>query len=229
MGHALWPLFDLRLRTPRLELRLPTDDELVDLAAVARAGIHDPTDMPFAAAWTDAPSPEFERSFAKFHWRSRATWSVDDWVLPLAVLDGGRPVGVQALMAERFAVFRAVSSGSWLGRAHQGRGIGREMRLAVLALAFDGLDAEVATTEALSPGGPSAGVSRSVGYAENGIGRVAPRGTPVDTIRFRLDRDGWAAARVESLAAGRFIPVQIENLDGCRELFGAGHGESSPR
>jgi hypothetical protein len=29
MGHP-WPLFDLRLRTPGLELRLPTDDEGVD-------------------------------------------------------------------------------------------------------------------------------------------------------------------------------------------------------
>ena len=32
MGHP-WPLFDLRLRTPRLELRLPTDDDLLALAA----------------------------------------------------------------------------------------------------------------------------------------------------------------------------------------------------
>jgi hypothetical protein len=31
-----WPLFDLRLRTPCLELRLPTDDDLLELMRVAR-------------------------------------------------------------------------------------------------------------------------------------------------------------------------------------------------
>jgi RimJ/RimL family protein N-acetyltransferase len=219
--HALWPLFDLCLRTPRLELRLPTDDELAELAAVARAGIHDPVEMPFAAPWTDVPSPEVERSFAQFQWRARATWQPDSWVLPLMVLAAGRPVGVQALIADRFVVLRTVSSGSWLGRAHQGQGIGREMRVAVLALAFDGLGAEVATTEALSRDGASAGVSRSVGYAENGSGRLAPRGSPVDTVRFRLDRAGWAAHRAASRAAGRFIPVAIEGLEECRGMFGA--------
>ncbi|HYU50364.1 MAG TPA: hypothetical protein VEO91_10615 [Candidatus Limnocylindria bacterium] len=40
MTHPLWPLFDLRLRTERLELRLPDDDELARLCAIARAGIH---------------------------------------------------------------------------------------------------------------------------------------------------------------------------------------------
>lgn len=29
MGHPLWPLYDLRLHTPALELRVPTEDELV--------------------------------------------------------------------------------------------------------------------------------------------------------------------------------------------------------
>ena len=34
-GHA-WPLFDLRLRTPRLELRSPTDHDLEELCGVQR-------------------------------------------------------------------------------------------------------------------------------------------------------------------------------------------------
>jgi hypothetical protein len=39
MSAHPWPLFDLRVRTPNLELRLPTDDDLLELARVARAGI----------------------------------------------------------------------------------------------------------------------------------------------------------------------------------------------
>jgi hypothetical protein len=29
MANSYWPLFDLRVRTPRLEFRLPRDDDLV--------------------------------------------------------------------------------------------------------------------------------------------------------------------------------------------------------
>ncbi len=49
----LEPLFALQVRTRRLELRLPVGDELVELAHVARAGIHPPETMPFRVAWTD--------------------------------------------------------------------------------------------------------------------------------------------------------------------------------
>jgi hypothetical protein len=43
----LAPLFALRIRTPRLELRFPTEAELVELYGVAAAGIHPPEEMPF--------------------------------------------------------------------------------------------------------------------------------------------------------------------------------------
>jgi hypothetical protein len=44
-------LLELRVRTPRLELRLPREEELEDIAALAEAGIHPPDEMPFAVAW----------------------------------------------------------------------------------------------------------------------------------------------------------------------------------
>ena len=69
---AAWPLFALRLRSERLVLRLPTDDELVALMAVAKAGIHPPGEMPFGVAWSTIPSPEFERQFMQHHWAMRA-------------------------------------------------------------------------------------------------------------------------------------------------------------
>ena len=47
-GMNLAPLHALRVRTPRLELRLPTEAELVELYEVAAAGIHPPEEMPFA-------------------------------------------------------------------------------------------------------------------------------------------------------------------------------------
>lgn len=51
-----------------------------------------------------------------------------DWSLSLAVLHEGRVVGRQDVMAKDFGVTGEVSTGSWLGLAHQGRGLGTEMR-----------------------------------------------------------------------------------------------------
>ena len=59
-------------------------------------------------------------------------------------------IGQQDIDADGFAVRRVVSTGSWLGRDHQGRGAGKEMRAAVLHLAFAELGAERAETAAFA-------------------------------------------------------------------------------
>ncbi len=58
---SAWPLFALRIRSERLVLRLPTDDEILGLIEISRDGIHPPDEMPFGIAWSVLPSPEFER------------------------------------------------------------------------------------------------------------------------------------------------------------------------
>ena len=75
MAHPLWPLFDLRIRSEHLVLRLPTDDELIELAELARSGIHDAAEMPFGVPWTQRQSPEFETGFIQHHWSMRATFA----------------------------------------------------------------------------------------------------------------------------------------------------------
>ncbi len=212
MPHPLWPLFDLRLRTGPLELRLPTDDDLVALASLAKAGIHPPDEMPFGIAWTRQPSPALERGFAQYHWSRRASWTPEDWGLELMVALDGEPIGVQALFGRRFAIHRLVHTGSWLGQAWQGRGHGKTMRTAVLALAFDGLGAQVAESQAFFDNARSAGVSRSLGYVENGIGRIAPEDVSRDTQRFRLTLEGWRSRPHPA--------VEVEGLGPCLELFG---------
>jgi len=211
MTHPLWPLFDLRLRTPRLELRLPTDDDLVQLAAVAKAGIHPPDEMPFAVPWSILPTPDFERNFVRFHWGLRAGWSVEDWGLDLGVFLDGRPIGVQGLYARGFSVLRTVHTGSWLGAPYQRRGLGTDMRAAILSLAFDGLGAEVAETEAFLDNAASAGVSRRLAYEDDGLGRRAPQGIARDVRRFRLTAERWRTVEHPE--------IQIVGLEGCRELF----------
>jgi RimJ/RimL family protein N-acetyltransferase len=212
MAHPLWPLFDLRLRSERLELRLATDDELADLCAVAEAGIHPPDEMPFAFAWTDTPPAEFGRQFAQYHWRTRGAWRADDWVLDLTVFLGGAPIGVQGIRAHDFPHRRVVETGSWLGRPFQGRGFGKEARTAILALAFDGLGAAVAESGAFRDSPASAAVSRSLGYEENGVIVLAPRGEARDCVRFRMTRAAWRSRPRP--------PVDIDGLAGCLQLFG---------
>jgi len=48
----LTPLYDLRLETPRLELRIGSHDELIELGRLADRGIHPADEMPFSVAWS---------------------------------------------------------------------------------------------------------------------------------------------------------------------------------
>ena len=213
MGHPYWPLFDLRLRSERLELRYPNDEDCTQLAELAARGIHDPGWMPISLAWTDAPSPELERSAMQFYWRMRASWSPDNWSCPLVAIHDGEVIGVQDFGAKRFAILRGVSSGSWLGRAHQGKGFGKEQRAAMLHLAFEGLGALRAESEARDDNGPSLGVSRALGYVENGDYFDVVRGERVRSVRIKLMRERWESHRK--------YEVEISGLEPCLELFGA--------
>ena len=210
MGHP-WPLFDLRLRTPRLELRLPTDDDLLALAAVSRAGVHDLPGTPFLVPWDELPSPAFERQFLLHWWRVRGSWSPDDWTLGLAVLADGRPIGIQDLMARDFVHRRTVLTGSWLGLEHQRQGYGTEMRAAVLWLAFEELGALVAESGYVHGNEASARVSSKLGYLPNGERLIAPTGTAITEHAVRVTATTWRRG---------LVPVAIEGLEPCRGLFG---------
>jgi hypothetical protein len=123
-----WPLFDIRITTPRLQLRLPTEELLDQLVDTILDGVHDPDRMPFADPWTRASREELPFNSLSHYWRELARFTRDDWVLPFAVVIDGTAVGVQALMAKRFPITRQVNSGSWLGLRYQGRGFGNEIR-----------------------------------------------------------------------------------------------------
>ena len=207
-----WPLFDLRLRTPQLELRLPSDEDLEALASLAAAGVHDPEEMPFSVPWSDLAPAERGRGLLQYHWSRRADWTPARWSLELAVVRDGTVVGTQGVGAHDFAVVREVHTGSWLGQAYQGQGIGTQMRAAVLHLAFAGLGAQYARSEAFVDNPASLGVSRKLRYADDGIELHARRGTAAVTQRLRLDRQTWEATRT--------VPVTVEGLKPCLPMFG---------
>jgi RimJ/RimL family protein N-acetyltransferase len=204
----------LRLRTPRLELRLATGAELVRLAEVARAGIHPPEEMPFAVAWTDdAGRATWVGDFLEHYRRLDRERRPESWTLNFTVFRDGEPIGAQSLAADEFRARRAVRTGSWLGAPFQGSGLGTEMRAAVLALAFEGLDAVSALSGAIEGNEASARVSAKLGYVEVEPGIRSPRGTPVRERRFLLSRDAWESAPRPA--------VDIEGLEPCLPLLGA--------
>ncbi|MDP8911033.1 MAG: GNAT family N-acetyltransferase [Actinomycetota bacterium] len=204
----LAPLFALRLRTPRLELRLPTRDELVELFRVAERGIHPADEMPFGVAWTDDLRLE---PFLEFHERALADWTPERWDCNFVTFLAGRPIGTQSLHGREFAATHDVGSGSWLGAPYQGHGYGTEQRAAVLELAFRGLAANAATSGALIHNRASQRVSEKLGYREIGRSTLAPRGEPVPHIDYRLERQHWR----------RPFRTDIEGLEPCLRLFGA--------
>jgi RimJ/RimL family protein N-acetyltransferase len=84
------------------------------------------------------------------------------------------------------------------------------MRAAMLALLFDGLGGEVATSGALEGNVASARVSAKLGYVEAGEGTASPRGVPVRQQLYRLERARWRPP----------FPVEIVGLEPCLPLFG---------
>lgn len=208
-----FPVFGLRVRTPRLTLQLPTDPELLELLAVIEDGVHDPSWMPFQIGWTDTPQPQRDRDSLSHWWRNRALWSPSDWTWSGAVRVEGSLVGVQEMSATNFASLREVSSGSWIGLRHQGQGIGKEMRAAALHLAFEGLGAERAYSGYIEGNEASKKVSEVLGYKENGYTYVNIRGERRREVNLVLEREQWASSRRDD--------IEIEGIDTCHELFGA--------
>ncbi len=171
----LFPPLGLRAAAGPVELRGIGDDDLVTLAELAAAGIHEPDRMPFFFPWTDVPADQLGLPFVQYHWRSRAEWSPTSWELNLGVWFEGRLVGVQGVSTRDFLVTRSGETGSWLGQAHQGKGIGTVMRQVICALCFDHLGFTEITSGAFSDNPASLAVSRKVGYRLNGVRRLARR------------------------------------------------------
>lgn len=166
--------------------------------------------MPFLTAWTDGiGKPDFVDQFVGFHYTQRELWQPDEWHFLPAVWADGELAGIQGAELTGLAT---VETGSWLGQGFQRQGIGTEMRTAMLALLFDGLGIEVATSGALEGNVASARVSEKLGYEPAGEGVASPRGVPVRNRKFRLTLQRWQS--------GQYAAVEIDGLEPCLPLFG---------
>ena len=133
------------------------------------------------------------RRTVAYHLSALAERSPDRLDLPLGVYVDGVVIGVQSLHAEHITVTREVATGSWLAPGHRGRGHGRAAREAALAVAFEALGADWATTASLVDNGASLGVTAATGYRPDGVRVEVVRGRREVLRRFRQSRDEWAA------------------------------------
>ena len=191
MTDARWPLLDLRLTTGDLVLTPLVEADLAEVVRVMPADLElNPAATRFAV---DEP---MHRGLVvqQEYWRSYGTWTPQAWRFHLAVRRGGELLGLQELEGEDFPTLRTVDTSSWLVAPVRGTGVGKAMRRAVLALAFDHLGAQAAITSAWHDNYASLGVSRSLGYRPNGESFLA-RDDGVDTlVHLRMTVDDWRAA-----------------------------------
>jgi len=207
---SIWPLFGLELTTPRLVLRPIADADIPAAVAAAASGVHEPGRNPFSTPWAELPADELGPKMAQWYWRCRGQATPEDWTLLLGIWHEGELVGCQDVGSKDFATLKTVSTGSWLKQSVQGRGLGKEMRAAVVLYAFDWLNAEVAESEAAVWNAASLGVSRSLGYELNGVTRTAWGDKVVDVQKIRLTpatfkRPDWTLQVKGHEAAAKYL------------------------
>lgn len=204
-------MLDLRISVDGLLLRPLRESDLAGLARVLPADVElNPASpvYPGAAAGTERATVVHQD-----YWRAMGTWTTSAWRLNFVVLRGDEVVGAQELEGNDFALLRTVDTASFLVADMRGRGIGKAMRRGVLALAFGPLGAACAITSAWHDNVASLGVSRSLGYVDNGVSRH-PRGDSADDlVHLRLTRDAW-------LAAGHADGVEVVGAAPCLPYFG---------
>ncbi|MBL7259280.1 GNAT family N-acetyltransferase [Paractinoplanes lichenicola] len=203
-----WPLFGLRLAFRDVLLRPMREADLPQLAAVLPDDVgHDPR---LALFPSQSLAENERRLFCQGYWKALGTWDPASWVLHFVVERAGQVVGVQTLEGENFPVLRTVDSASWLVPEARGRGVGVAMRTAMLQFAFGELGAAAAITSATTTNAASLGVSRRVGYTENGLSHIVDTGGDVVELQhFRLKAADWPGA-----------DVKVTGFAACRPWFG---------
>ena len=208
-----YPLLDVRVSTPTLELRGATDELLDELAELVRAGktYADPAPYDDPMSFYE-PDPDLRvAKWLRAIWRQRGRVEPDAWRLYFVVIADGRPVGEQTLTGVDFAALGTVTTFSWLSVDERGRGLGHEMRDAILHLAFDGLGAKEATSDAFVDNVGSNAISKGLGYDPNGSDWATRQGEPALLNRWRLTRDSWERRRRSDL--------QLHGIEACHALL----------
>ena len=211
---SLYPPLNVRIVTPQLELLGATDELLDRLAPLVRSGqaMADPPPWDDPCAFYETDPDTRVQQWMQGIWRGRSTVSPAYWRLYFVVLVNGEPIGQQDLTGNEFDDFGTVESTSWVSSEARRRGLGTEMRAAILHLAFEGLGAAEAHSEGAVDNLGSNRVSEGLGYERNGTAWATHHGDPVLGQRWRLQREAWATRRRAD--------IEMSGIDECRNALG---------
>jgi RimJ/RimL family protein N-acetyltransferase len=209
--YSYWPLFDLSLVTPDLTLRPMREADLAGLSDL----LPDDLELDPDATRYQVSDERLGRGIVTHqgYWKAYGNWRPSAWRLGFVVSAAGEMIGFQELEGNEFQLLRTVDTSSFLIQSARGRGYGKQMRRAVLALAFGPLHAQAAITSAWHDNHASLGVSRALGYRPNGESLHARGDTADVMLHMRLPRENWLATRLGD-------NITISGFDACRFLFG---------
>ena len=211
--RSAYPPLNVQVHTPVLSLLAATDELLESLVPTVRKGVANEAPWPFddpMSLYKDVPDREW--GWLRGVWAGRARVDPSFWRLYFVVVVDEEPVGVQDLIGTDFGTFGTVDTFSWLDPGMRSRGLGREMRQAVLHLAFEGLGARRAQSEAFFDNQASNSVSAALGYRPNGVNWATRRGEAAELRRWLLTREQWLARRRED--------IELVGVDACRPVLG---------
>ena len=95
--EELWPPFGLKITCGTVTLSPVRDTDIPELDALAHAGIHAPSEMPFYFPWTVGSTGEVRLRLMQYHWAQRAAMSPASWTLETTVRFDGEVVGCQSI------------------------------------------------------------------------------------------------------------------------------------
>jgi RimJ/RimL family protein N-acetyltransferase len=208
---SAYPPLNVQVHTPRLSLLGATDELLERLVPVVRQGVVTKAPWPFddpMSLYKDSPDREW--AWLRGIWTGRGKVNDSFWRLYFVVVVDGEPAGMQDVLGTDFSAFGTVDTFSWLSPGLRGRGLGKEMRQAVLHLAFAGLGAREANSDAFTDNHASNRVSQALGYQPNGVDWATRRGAAAQLNRWRLTREHWSTGRrddIELLGVTECLPV----------------------
>lgn len=184
----------LRVRGPRLALRLPHADDADALFALAS----DP-DVTRFLSW----GPYRSRDEAAAWLTTLPARRAEGIALELAVVDAADvPIGI-TLLNELSRRDRRAVVGTWLGRAHWGTGANREAKALVARLAFERLGLERLAAYADVRNARSRAALVQLGFVSEGVLRAFHRHAdePRDVAVHALLRADWAAGPLAAIPA----------------------------
>jgi RimJ/RimL family protein N-acetyltransferase len=183
---------NFKITTPRLVLRVPSDEETNELAKVAARGIQKPLSPQFQDEnLYNKPEEELSKYLQSIFDKNISEWNKNNWQLSLAVFYENKPIGFQTVYAKDFSITKGFGCGYWIGLDYQGIGLGTEMVTAALSLGFDGLCAREAYLGAWSDNTASLKIMEKFGFIPNGEYWMNRNGEAVKDKRMRLPKENW--------------------------------------